>query len=189
MLANPWFALAAWLISYAADYYLTIYSAGLYRQYAQAHIGFQGSFELTPYYQSDIDALRRVSPRFLLAVLWSVLLLEGMWYLCVVLLKVPELFQFLLGGLVLREAAILLRHLRNIVLFRALRGGQGVEGQLQYARWLTLRQSAAELLGFAALFSFQALVLSSWFLAGGAFACAVTGAQHWRRSRRREAQT
>jgi hypothetical protein len=68
------------------------------------------------------------------------------------------------------------------VLFRAVRGGQGVQGQLQYARWLSLRQSAAELLGFGALFGFQALALSSWFLAGGAFACLVTGAQHWRRA-------
>src|SRR5260221_9653289 len=188
MITNPWFALAAWLVSYAADYYLTVYSAGLYRQHAQAHITFQGSFELTPYYQSDIDALRRVSPRFILAVMWSVLLLEVIWYLSVVVLKVPELFEFLLGGLVLREAAILLRHLRNVVLFRAVRGGQGMQGQLQYARWLTLRQSAAELLGFGALFGLLALALASWFLAGGAFACLVTGAQHWRRSRQSETQ-
>ena len=110
MLTNPWFALAAWLLSYAADYYLTIYSARLYRESAQAFITFEGSFELTPYYQKDIDALRRVSPRFLLAVVWSVLLLELMWYFSVVVLKVPELFQVLLGGLVLREAAVLLRH-------------------------------------------------------------------------------
>src|SRR5206468_2865480 len=99
---------------------------------AQAHITFEGSFELTPYYQKDIDGLRRVSPRFLLAVVWSVLLLELVWYLSVVVVKVPELFQFLLGGLVLREAAVLVRHARNIALFRAVRGGQGLQGQVQY---------------------------------------------------------
>src|SRR5262245_11432791 len=131
MLTNPWFALAAWLLTYAADYYLTVYSARLYRQSAQAHITFEGSFELTPYYQGDIDALRRVSWRFILALVWSVLLLELIWYLSVAVVKVPEMFQFLLGGLLLREAAVLVRHVRNIALFRAVRGGQGLQGQLQ----------------------------------------------------------
>ena len=184
MLTNPWLALAVWLLSYAADYYLTLYSARLYRQSAQAHITFEGSFELTPYYQKDIDGLRRVSPRFILAVVWSVLLLELIWYLSVVVVKVPELFQFLLGGLVLREAAVLVRHARNIALFRALRGGQGLHGQVQYARWLSLRQSATELGSFGVLFGLLALALGSWFLAGGAFACLATGAQHWLRSRK-----
>src|SRR4051812_27132713 len=183
MLTNPWLALAAWLLCYAADYYLTLYSARLYRQSAQAHITFEGSFELTPYYQRDIDGLRRVSPRFLLALAWSVVLLGLIWYLSGVGGKLPGMFQFFLGGVGLREAAILVRHARNIALFRAVRGGQGLQGQVQYARWLSLRQSATELFSFAALFGLLALVLGSWFLAGGAFACLVTGAQHWRRSR------
>jgi|SRR5579859_771022 len=183
MIDNPWFALALWLLSYLADYYLTLYSARLYRQGAQAHVAFEGSLELTPYYQADIDQLRRVSLRFILAVVWSVLLLELIWYLSIVVLKLPWAFEFLLGGLVLREAAVLMRHARNIALFRAARAeGQGISGKITYTRRLSLRQSAVELWAFAALFALLAALTASWLLAGGAFACAATGFQHWRRS-------
>ena len=183
MLDNPWFGLALWLLSYLADYYLTLYSARLYRQGANAHVAFEGSLELTPYYQADIDRLRRVSPRFILAVVWSVLLLELIWYLSFVVLKLPAAFEFVLGGLALREAAVLMRHARNIAMFRAARAGWGLEGKITYARRLSLRQSAVEFWTYTALFGLLALLTASWLLAGGAFACAVTGWQHWRRAR------
>ena len=58
MADNIWLALAIWVVSYCADYYLTLYSARLYRAQAQAHFAFEGSLELTPYYQADIDGGR-----------------------------------------------------------------------------------------------------------------------------------
>jgi len=186
MIDNPWFGLGLWLLSYLADYYLTLYSARLYRQGAQDYVAFEGSLELTPYYQNDIDRLRRVSPRFLLALVWSVLLLELIWYLSMIVLKLPAAFEFVLGGLVLREAAVLMRHARNIALFRAARrgaGGLGLSGKIIYARRFSLRQSAVELWTYAALFALLAALTASWLLAGGAFACALTGFQHGRRSR------
>jgi hypothetical protein len=184
---NPWPALVAWLAVYLADYYLTLYSARLYRAGANAHFAFEGSLKLTPYYRADIDALRRVSPRFILALVFSVLVIELVWYLSQVVVGLPAVFEFLVGGLLLREAGVLLRHARNIALFRAIRAGTGtpgVEGQVRYARWLSLRLSAVEILSFAAFLALLAPVTASWFVAGGAFACAVTGIQHWRRSRK-----
>ena len=167
MLDNPWTALAAWLLSYVADYYLTLYSARLYRAGAKDFIAFDGSLELTPDYQNDIDHLRRVSPRFILAVLFSVLIVEGVWYLSTVVFGAPYMFKFLVGGLVLREAAVSMRHARDIALFRAARhGGAGLGGQLHYARWLSLRLSAIDLFSFAALFGLLAPATGSWLLAG-----------------------
>src|SRR6266849_7562479 len=96
MFDNPWFALAAWLLSYVADYFLTLYSARIYREGARDHFAFEGSLELTPYYQADIDRLRRVSPRFILAVLLSVVVLELVWWLSMVVLHLPAFFEFLL---------------------------------------------------------------------------------------------
>ena len=185
MLDNPWFALAAWLLSYAADYYLTLYSARLYQAGARDHFTFEGSLELTPYYQADIDGLRRVSPRFILALLLSVLALELVWYLSMVVLQLPAFFEFLLGGLVLRQAAVIMRHARNIALFRAARSGQGLEGQILYGRWLALRLSVIDMFSFAVLFGLLAVITGSWALAGGSFACAVTSLQHLRRARKK----
>lgn len=184
LIDNPWLALAAWLIAYVADYYLTLYAARLYRAGAMEHFAFEGSYELTPYYQADIDALRRLSPRFILALLLSVLAIELIWYLSLDVLGLAAPFEFVMGALLLREAAVLLRHARNLALFRAARAGQGVQGQVRYARWLSLRLSAAELFSFAVFLALLAPVTASWFVAGGAFACAVTGAQHWRRASR-----
>jgi hypothetical protein len=191
MLDNPWFALAAWLLSYVADYYLTLYSARLYQAGARDHFTFEGSLELTPYFQADIDGLRRLSPRFMLALLSSVLALELVWYLSMVVLHLPAFFEFLLGGLVLREAAVIMRHARNIALFRAalsgrgLAAGQGLEGQIHYGRRLSLRLSAIDMFSFTALFGLLAVITGSWALAGGGFACAVTALQHLRRARKR----
>ena len=184
LLDNPWLGLALWGLSYLADYYLTLYSARLYRDGGQAHFAFEGSLELTPYYQRDIDALRRVSLRFIFALLGAALLIEIIWYLANGVAGVPALFEFAIGGMVLREAAVLLRHARNIALFRSIRSGRAPTGQVFYPRRLSLSLSAAELLSFAALFAALGLLLGSWFLAGGAFACAVTSFQHWRRARR-----
>src|SRR5690242_9638751 len=110
LLDNPWLGLALWLGSYIADYYLTLYSARLYRAGGKEHFAFEGSLELTPYYQRDIDSLRRVSLRFILALLISALLMEIVWYLANIVVGLPLLFEFLVGGLVLREAAVILRH-------------------------------------------------------------------------------
>ena len=173
MADNIWLALAIWVVSYCADYYLTLYSARLYRAQAQAHFAFEGSLELTPYYQADIDGLRRISPRFLLALLLSLLGLELIWYLSHNVAHLPALFEFAIGALVLREAAILLRHCRNISLFRGVRDPRAVEGQVTYARWLSLRTSAVDLFSFAGLYGLLALAVGSCLLAGGALACAA----------------
>jgi len=180
---NPWLALVLWLAAYLADYYLTLYSARLYAAGAKNFITIEGSYELTPYYQADIDALRRVSPRFILALLVSVLLIELVWYLSMDVAGLPALFEFGLGALLLREAAVLLRHARNLALFRAATTTQGLQGQLRYARWLSLRLSAVDLFSFAAFLAVLAPLTASWFVAGGALSCAVTAFQHWRRAR------
>ena len=113
----------------------------------------------------------------------SLLGLELIWYLSHNVAHLPALFEFAIGALVLREAAVLLRHCRNISLFRGVRDPRAVQGQVTYARWLSLRTSAVDLFSFAGLYAFLALAVGSWLLAGGALACAVTGFQHWRRSR------
>jgi hypothetical protein len=178
-----WLALSAWALSYASDFALTLYTARLYHARAREHFSFGGSFELTPYYQADVDRLRRWSPRLWLALGLSAVLVALVWVLSVVVLGLPAFFTFLIGALLLRQAAVILRHLRNLVLFRAVRDTTAVSGQIAYARPLVLRLSAAELGALGGLFLLLALVTSSWFLLGGAVACGVTAYQHARLAR------
>jgi hypothetical protein len=178
-----WLAAVLWALTYFSDYAVTLHTARLYQVRAHEHFTFGGSFELTPYYQADVDRLRRWSPRFWLALALSTVLMGLAWVLSVVVLGMPALFTFLAGALLLRQAAVHLRHARNYVLFRAVRDTGEVSGQISYARPLVLRLSAAEFAAWGLLFLALGVVTSSWFLFGGALSCAVTGYQHARLAR------
>lgn len=176
--------LLAWSMVYIADYASTIATGRLYQQGAHEHIVFEGSMELTPAFQDDVDRLRWISPRFLLAWVASSAGVAAIWWLSVGFLGWVEPIQFVTGALLLREGAILLRHARNLLIYRRARRVDQLEGTLRYRRSLILYLSGGELWSFAAFYAVLSLVLSSWFFAGGAVACAVTGWQHWRLSLR-----
>jgi hypothetical protein len=178
LIENIWLAVIIWCLIYVSDYYITLYSARLYQASARQYMVFEGSFELTPAFQADVDHLRSVSPRFLLAVLLSCAGIVVVWQISVQFLNLPALYSFLLGALILREAAIHIRHARNIASFRQARNGEGLKGKIEYARWFILKSSAVELFSFAVLFFFLFLVSGSWFFLGGGVACGVTGQQH-----------
>jgi hypothetical protein len=179
LVQQVWLALVIWGIIYLSDYYLTIYTARLYQTHLKKHVIFEGSFELTPAFQKDINALRMVSPRFLALWLLSLVLIFLIWYLSVRVLDVPWLFSFLFGALFLREAAVHLRHLRNVALSGFTQAAGGLKGQLEYSRWLILKLSAVELLSFAGFCFLIFLALGSWFFFGGAISCLYTGVQYW----------
>jgi len=169
---------------YLSDYYLTIYSAHLYQTHLKNYIIFEGSFELTPYFQEDVNLLRRASPRFLALWILSLILLFLMWFLAVRILGGPWIFSLIFGSLFLREVAVHMRHLRNLVLSLFTRAAGGLTGQIKYSRWLILKLSAVELFSFSGLFLVISLLLASWLFLGGAVSCLFTGWQHWLMSRK-----
>jgi hypothetical protein len=182
LIEYPLVAIALWAVVYLSDYYFTLAGARLYRSGANEHVVFEGSYELTPYYQGDVDRLSRFSRRLWLALAFSCVALLAVWWAAVQVLGMTWLFSFLLGALLLREAVVHLRHFRNIVLFRLGQRPDGLRGRLEYPRWLVLRASASELFAFAGLFVLLAAIADGWFFLGGAAACAVTGLQHTRQA-------
>ena len=68
-----------WIILYISDYSLTIYSARGFREIG--HFQFEGSFELTPQFQKDVDALKPVSKRHLILLVFSSLLIIFIWWI------------------------------------------------------------------------------------------------------------
>jgi hypothetical protein len=182
-LINPWLFLLVWAIVYLADYYLTIYSARLFRTHLKEHITFEGSLELTPAFQKDVDTLNPLSRGFYIRLILSFPLLWLVWYLSVRFLGMPGFFLFIIGGLLLREAVVLLRHTRNISLARLSRQ-DGLTGNIAYARWLSLELSAVECFSFAVFYLILAVTFESWFFAGGAFATLLTAFRHWSYARK-----
>ena len=86
--------------------------------------------------------------------------------------------------MILLELAIHMRHVRNVVLFRALVGSEGVRGRIEYPRRLMLRMSSIEGLAFSGLFAVIFLFTGSWFVLGGAFTCLSLAAKHLRLARK-----
>jgi len=170
-----WLGPLVWACLYISDYAFTLTCARLYQGGARDKMTFEGSYEITPFYQSDIDGLRRVSPRFLL-----VLVIGGV-ALCLPGLSgaqtSPKFFSFILGALILVQLAIHVRHVRNYVLFRAM-ATDAVRGHVEYSRPLLLKVSSIELFTFAAMFAVIAIFTASPFVLGGAVASGMVGAQH-----------
>jgi hypothetical protein len=177
---NPIPPVLLWMIVYISDYFWTIRAARLYQEGANRHFSFGGGIELTPYYQKDVERLNLVSLRFVLMLILTSGLILAIWVLAVPLVKLPTLFSFALGALVLVEAVVHARHFRNIFLFQKARDNQGITGKIEYERWLVLQTSSVEFFSSAIIYLFAFFVSGSWFFAGGAAGSFSMGMRHWR---------
>lgn len=180
-LQNFWVGLTVWAALFVSDYALTIRCARLYQNGVRDKITFEGSYEITPHFQRDIDSLRRVSPRFLLSLVWTSALLFLAWRF--VGQSTPEMYCFLLGALILVQFAVHMRHFRNLFLFRAALS-DAIRGRIEYSRRVLLRSSALELAEFSVLFFALFAFTQSWFVLGGGVGCLIVAAKHWRLERR-----
>jgi hypothetical protein len=172
-----------WAMVYISDYYSTIACARLYR--AQDKIAYEGSFEITPIFQADVNALRRVSPRFLAILVASTVYLYWMRSL---ISPDDESFGFYvlcLGALFLIELTVHARHLRNWFYFS--RVVPLLHGRLEYPRGMLLRASSLEMLTFAVLYAILYGVTQHPFVLGGVFAHTVLAINHYRLATRHEA--
>jgi hypothetical protein len=181
---GPWLGLAMWAALYTSDLVFTMTCARLYQQGAREFVVFEGSFEITPYYQDDVDRLRLFSPRFFAALALTCALQAAIWYLTMRALILPDLYLFALGAMVLVELTIHIRHVRNLFLFRALLADHGIKGRLEYPRPIMLRLSAMEIVSFSILYAVLFVVTTNWFLLGGAVACLSLAINHRNLARR-----
>ena len=92
---NFWAGLSLWILLFISDYTLTLVCARLYQKGVRDKIVFEGSYEITAYFQRDIDSLRIVSPRFIAALALNSTLLFIIWWLAPPV--VSQLYVFLLG--------------------------------------------------------------------------------------------
>jgi hypothetical protein len=178
---NFWLGAGVWIALFISDYTLTITCAKLYRAGVCHKIALEGSYEITPFFQRDIDALRIVSTRFILALLVTVAVLFSIWQLTSP--DIRAMYALFLGALILSQLAIHVRHFRNLFLFRAA-ASEAVRGRIEYSRKTILRASATELLSFCALYSVLFAFTRSWFILGGALSCLSIALKHSRLARR-----
>jgi hypothetical protein len=153
---------------------------------AQNKIKFEGSFELTPFFQGDVDALRRVSPRFVAMLFISSAWIATVWWLTNDVPETRSLYPFALGAIVLVEMTVHVGHLRNWFVFTH-GTAWGMEGRLEYRRRYVLLASVSELFAFAALYGVLWAVTGSPFVPGGGVACATLSLRHYLLARKHKA--
>jgi len=172
---KPWVPIALWVVLYTSDYLSTIAAARLYS--AGEHFGYSEGYELNPYYAADVARLRWFSPRFLLSLfIYSGWLLFA--YFSASFIGSQVIFGLTWGFLVLLQLAIHVRHARNLLFFYYAKRSCGIQGRINVAHWLSLRESAAELISFGFIFLFIFIITQSPPVAGGAISCAAVGINH-----------
>ena len=179
---RTWPGLVVWSALFVADYLMTIACARLYQGGAREVMVFEGSYEITPLYQKDVDRLRRFSPRFAGVLVVTLVLMLALRWLCARVGLLP-LYYFGLGALILVQLAIHVRHVRNYALFTSILKSGVVKGHIEYPRRLLLRLSAVEFFAFSGLYAVIFLLLGDLFLAGGALACLSIATKHLQMSR------
>ena len=175
---SPWYGIILWIILYTSDYYLTIYCARGFREIG--YIQFEGSFELTPQYQKDIDALKPVSRLHIILLFAYSLLILLIWWITRLSFYFEWTYSLYLGMFLLLEVAVHIRHFRNVAIIREVRRNGGVQGQIAYKKWFSYRISANDLYISATVFLLVALLTYSLFFLGGAIMCYGTGFKHAR---------
>jgi hypothetical protein len=151
----------------------------LYQAGVREKIAFEGSYELTPYFQKDVDSLRSVSPRFIFALVWTTGPLALFGYPSRGSQPADEIYRFLLGGLILVELAVHVRHVRNLYLFRMALLPNAIRGRIEYSRFVALRSSSIELVSFAAMFLVIFVLTHSSYVLGGSVTCVYTAWTQW----------
>ncbi len=179
---SVWPGLAGWTVLYVSDYVLTLKGARSYRENAKEKLAHEGSYEITPYFQKDIDGLRSLSPRFFVALAWGELLLLAVWWASR-RMRLEEVYAFALGAFIVPQAAVHVRHVVNLFLFRAARDDNSIRGRIEYSRALTLWISAIELFAFAGVFAVLFAFTQSVFVLGGSVRCLFSALEHRDRQR------
>jgi len=180
LLNHPWLPASLWAVLYTSDYYLTIWGARLHRR--QGVYRVEGSYELTPEYQEDIDKERLISTTFVMWLIAGAVILLATGYLP----GSRYVYGMFVGWFLVVEIGVHMRHTNNIAYYRRLAGSDpGISGQITLTKAFSYRHSAQELAGLS-LFTLMAFALTnSPILLGGGLSLAYQSAHHISLARRR----
>jgi len=184
LIENSWLLVVGAVFLHFFDYGLTIRGARLYA--AQDHYKAEGSYELNPNFENDVNALNWISSKFLirvgLATLLYVILAVGLRAYVESDNAYPEaariiynlIFGMVIGGLLV----IIERHAFNIYLFRQLAKPGFAQGQIRYSRASTYSVSSAMLFIQAGSALIYCVLLGEAFFFGSAIMVWSLAQQH-----------
>jgi hypothetical protein len=157
-------------LTFAADWTLT-HAGAKAAALVKDRLSFEGSYELNPTWQAEVDGGRRFSWRavgvgalLIFAVAWGRLLVAIAGF-------PPAVFAAGLGMVMLVQAPILMQHAANLGAFRALLDPSAVQGGLRHSRWFVYEQAAWTFVRYAALWFALWVPSQQAFFLGGVASC------------------
>jgi hypothetical protein len=176
IVVHPWLPALLWAVLYASDYQLTLVGARLRK--AQDIYLIEGSYELTPEYQDDVDKDRKLSSTYVTWLLTGIIIMLVPWAS-----GFPDgmavYYGLLVGAFLLPELVVHVRHLENIIFYRGLCGPEpGVSGSLTMSRKCVYERSATQLFVMSGLVLVLSALTMSPILLGGVVGVARCGWSH-----------
>jgi len=180
LLNHPWLPASLWAVLYTSDYQLTLWGARLHGK--QDVYRYEGSYELTPDYQEDVDKQKPVSFTFILWLVAGAIILLATGYIP----GSKAVYGAIVGYFLTLEVAVHLRHIDNISLYRSQVGpNPSASGSIVFTRTGLYRRSAVQLAGFASATLIAYAITGSPILLGGAVSVSGIALRHLRLARRR----
>lgn len=168
-------AVAASVILYGSDLLLTLGLVHFFRAGASRSVTIEGR----PAFLALFGQNELARPRALAAALGRLGLLTisipAAWALLAREASHPEVFSFLMGGLVLLGAVGCAQDLRDITVFRRAGRARTAPGKIVHSEKAVYAQTGAELQWAALLWTVLFLATAHWFYLGGAVTCFVSG--------------
>ena len=159
---------------FVTDWTLTHVGAAASKKVAERW-AVEGSYELNPTWQSEVDSGRRFTWRLVgVGVVLAGLLLAIRWLIELGELD-PAIFAAAAGAVLLIQAPTIMVHANNLQTFRDLADPTAITGSVRFSRWLVLRQAAWYLVRFAALWLVLWVPSQQAFFLGGALSCLLFG--------------
>lgn len=176
LVEHPWLPALLWAALYTSDYYLTLLGAKL--RASQSIYLIDGSYELTPEYQDDINNGRRLSSTFVSWLLCGTIIMLAPWAT-----GFPDGMAFyyglLVGAFLVPELAVHVRHMENVLFYRTLSGpDSGVSGSVTFSRKCIYARSATQLWAMSGFVLALSIITLSPILAGGAVGVARIAWSH-----------
>jgi hypothetical protein len=167
-------AIAAVVAAFFADYSLTHVGARASER-VRDRWRVEGSYEMNPVWERQIDSGRWLGWRVLLApaAIAAVLVTIRLLAELVDVYADPAYFGSAVGAMLLIQAPILVLHGLNVQTFRLLAEPDAAEGGIVYRRWFGYRQSQMYMLGFAVVWLVLWLPSQQAFFLGGTASCGL----------------
>jgi hypothetical protein len=155
---------------FVVDWTLTHVGAAASKRVAERW-AVEGSYELNPTWQAEVDAGRRFTWRLVGVAVALAALLLAMRYVVELGELDPAIFAAAAGAVLLLQAPTIMVHANNLQTFRDLADPTAITGSVRFSRWLVLRQAAWYLVRFAALWLVLWVPSQQAFFLGGALSC------------------